>query len=147
MEEVKDEKNSKDKNIKFSINKIKKWAVLTFILLVVLIAYINYRGEYLETIELGKQYLSIFWQNLTYNMATFFINFLLLFIGIYITNRKIKKGLKIFFDAFVALRARYNCFAISIYFASEMRIFPKQLKGASNEYKAICNRRCTRTLH
>ena len=98
MKNVNDVNNSKDKKIKFSINKIKKWAVLVFIILIALVGYINYRGEYLEILELGEQYLSIFWQNLSYNIATLFINFIFLFICIYITNKKIKKGLTLFFE-------------------------------------------------
>ena len=98
MEENKTENNSKDKITKFSISKIKKWVVLAFIVLATIIAYAIYRGEYLETLELGEQYLSVFWQNLTYNVITFSTNFLLLFILIYITNRKIKKGLSPFFE-------------------------------------------------
>ena len=64
MEANKIENNTKDKINKFTISKIKKWIVLVFILLTILITYVNYRGEYLETLELGEKYLSVFWQNI-----------------------------------------------------------------------------------
>ena len=67
-------------------------------LLAVIVIYVIYRGEYLETLELGEQYLSIFWQNLTYRFSTFGITFILLYFILYMTNRSIKKGLAPFFE-------------------------------------------------
>ena len=78
--------------------KARKWIVLAFLLLAFIVIYIIYRGEYLETLELGEEYLSIFWQNITYRFATFGITFVLLYFFIYMTNRSIKKGLKPFFE-------------------------------------------------
>lgn len=78
--------------------KARKWIVLAFLLLAIIILYVIYRGEYLETLELGEQYLSIFWQNLTYRFTTFGITFILLYFILYITNRSIKKGLTPFFE-------------------------------------------------
>ena len=96
MEQVENSKNlQKQTLIKKST---RRWLVLAFLLISVIIAYIIYRGNYLETLELGKQYISIFWQNLTYKLATFGINFVLLFLLIYITNKRIKKGLTAFFE-------------------------------------------------
>ena len=37
--------------------------VLAFILLVLLIGYIYFRGQYLEILEIGEKYTEIFWQN------------------------------------------------------------------------------------
>ena len=76
----------------------RKWIVLAFLIIAVIVAYFIYRGNYLETLELGEQYISIFWQNLIYKLATFGVNFVLLFLLIYITNKRIKKGLKAFFE-------------------------------------------------
>ena len=76
----------------------RKWIVLAFLIITVIVAYFIYRGSYLETLELGKQYISIFWQNLVYKLVTFGINFVILFLLIYITNKRIKKGLKAFFE-------------------------------------------------
>ncbi len=78
--------------------KARKWIVLAFLLLAVIVLYVIYRGEYLETLELGEKYLSIFWQNLTYRFSTFGIMFILLYFILYMTNRSIKKGLTPFFE-------------------------------------------------
>lgn len=79
-------------------NKKRKWIVLAFLLIAVIVGYVIYRGDYLETLELGEQYLSIFWQNVSYQFLTFGINFVVLFLLIYWTNRRIQKGLKPFFE-------------------------------------------------
>ena len=57
--------------------KLRKWIVLAFLVVAIIIGYETYRGNYLETLELGEQYLSIFWQNLSYQIATFAINFVI----------------------------------------------------------------------
>ena len=72
--------------------------VLAFILLVLLIGYIYFRGQYLEILEIGEKYTEIFWQNVKYTAIAFSINFIVLFLLIYLTNLKIKKGLKAFFE-------------------------------------------------
>ena len=73
--------------------------VLLFLALVVIIGYIGLRGEYLELLEIGENYTSVFWQNLTYKATTFGVNFIIIFVVIYLTNKGIKKELKNFFDA------------------------------------------------
>ena len=67
-------------------------------LLTSIVAYIVFRGSYLEMIEIGENYISVFWQNITYITTTLLINFVLIYMMVYITNTKIKKGLKEFFD-------------------------------------------------
>ena len=78
--------------------KSRMYLVLLFLLLTAVVMYVIYRGNYLEILELGENYLPIFWRNIAYTSITFAINFLVLFILIYFTNRKIKNGLKPFFD-------------------------------------------------
>lgn len=80
-------------------NKIRMYIVLAFILFVAIIGYFIFRGEYLEILELGKQYTEIFWKNVNYTAITFGLNFIFLFIVIYWNNNRIKKALKPFFDA------------------------------------------------
>lgn len=92
-------KENTQKNIKEAkVKKTRRWIVLAFLLLAIIVLYVIYRGEYLETLELGEQYLSIFWQNLTYRFATFGISFVILYFLIYMTNKRIKNGLKTFFE-------------------------------------------------
>lgn len=97
QEVSKEEKNIQVKE-KPKKGKARKWVVLAFLLIAIIVLYVIYRGEYLETLELGEQYLSIFWTNLTYRFATFGIIFVLLYFMIYMTNRSIKKGLTPFFE-------------------------------------------------
>ncbi|MCI9178351.1 MAG: UPF0182 family protein [Clostridia bacterium] len=78
--------------------KKRKGIVLIFFILAILVTYVIYRGEYLETLELGEKYLSIYWQNLSYQVLTFGVNFVILYFLIYLTNKRIKKGLRPFFE-------------------------------------------------
>lgn len=97
---IKDEKSSE--NVKTESKPIKRksrmYLVLLFLALTAVVMYVIYRGNYLEILELGENYLPIFWRNIAYMSITFIVNFLVLFILIYLTNRKIKNGLKPFFD-------------------------------------------------
>ena len=69
--------NGKEGN-KQKKSKARMHIVLLFILLVAIVGYIIYRGEYLEILEIGENYLSIFWQNVNYTAITFGINFIIL---------------------------------------------------------------------
>ena len=96
-------KDNKEANKTMQAEKPKKkksrmYLVLLFLLLTALVMYVIYRGNYLEILELGENYLPIFWRNIAYTSITFITNFLVLFILIYFTNRKIKKGLQPFFE-------------------------------------------------
>lgn len=92
------ENTKNDTKEKRKISKKRIWIVLVFIVLALIVGYVTYRGSYLEILELGEQYLSIFWQNISYQVTTFVINFVILFILIYWTNKRIKKGLQPFFE-------------------------------------------------
>ena len=78
--------------------KIRQLLVLAFFAIAIIVSYVTYRGNYLETLELGEQYLNVFWKNVVYQVSTFFTNFIVLFFTIYITNKRIKKGLVPFFE-------------------------------------------------
>ena len=87
-----------NKNVHHKKSKGRMYIVLLFILIVVIVGYVIYRGEYLEILEMGEEYISIFWQNVNYTAITFGINFFVLFIIIYMNNKRIKKALKQFFE-------------------------------------------------
>ena len=87
------------KNNRVKKSKTRMYIVLLFIALVAIVGYVIYRGEYLEILEIGEEYLGIFWQNVNYSALTFGINFVILFIIIYWNNNRIKKALKPFFEA------------------------------------------------
>lgn len=98
MQEEKVEVNTKVKEKQNKKMKIRVILVLIFIVLIGIVAYISYRGNYLETIEIGENFKQVFTQNLTYQYAITGINFVILFITIIFANRSIRKGLKAFFD-------------------------------------------------
>ena len=79
-------------------NKSRMLIVIAFLLLFVAVSYVQLRGSYLEYLELGQEYVQIFYTNLAYRYAIMGINFVFLYIVIYFTNRGIKKGLKPFFE-------------------------------------------------
>lgn len=98
--ELKEEKaqEKKREEIKEKQSKARMYIVLAFVLLTAIVGYIIFRGEYLEILEIGQQYVGIFWQNLNSTAITFGINFVVLFFIIYMNNRKIRKNMKAFFD-------------------------------------------------
>ena len=109
-EEVKDKIDTKEikqdekivdansKETKKKNSKLRMILVILFILLFAAISYIQLRGSYLEYLELGEKYTNIFNTNMMYRYTIMAINFILLYIIVYFTNRGIKKGLKAFFD-------------------------------------------------
>lgn len=78
--------------------KIKVILVIAFIILFVLYSYISYRAGYLQTSEIGEEYLKVFEQNNIYKGKIFIFNFIVIFSILYICNRFIKKEIKVFFD-------------------------------------------------
>ena len=54
-----EEKKREQEKVKKS--KVRTYVVLLFILCAVIIAYIAFRGEYLEILEIGENYIEIFW--------------------------------------------------------------------------------------
>ena len=89
-------KDTKKKNTKNS--KLRMILVIIFLLIFALISYVQLRGSYLEYLELGEKYTSVFYTNLFYRYTIMAVNFVFLYIVIYFTNRGIKKGIKPFFD-------------------------------------------------
>lgn len=90
--------NQKKENIKTKYNKGRMCLVIIFLLLFAGISYITLRGSYLEYLELGEKYLSVFYINIKYKYLIMAVNFILLYLIIYYTNKGIKKGLKPFFE-------------------------------------------------
>ena len=72
--------------------------VLLFILIIVIGTYINLRGEYLEYLEMGEQYVDVFETNLSLKVNVISFSFVIMYIIMYITNKNIKKGLMPFFN-------------------------------------------------
>lgn len=89
------ETKSKNKRIK---NKSRVKLVVLFLVIFAIISYVGLRGSYLEYLELGEKFTSVFFTNITYKYSIMAVNFVLLYFIIYTTNRGIKKGLKPFFE-------------------------------------------------
>ncbi len=100
-ENVMESKYTKENKIEHKKNsKIGRINLVLFFLIVfVIVSYIGLRGSYLEYLELGEKYTSVFFTNITYKYSIMAINFVLLYFIIYLTNRGIKKGLKPFFQS------------------------------------------------
>ncbi len=102
VEQEKVSKSSSEKVEEESVkpkNKYKKRLkiVLAFAFVMAIVAYVLFRGTYLETLEIGEEYISVFWQNVKYMSMTLIINFIVIYIIMYYTNTLIKKGLSEFF--------------------------------------------------
>ena len=97
MQIKKETKNTQEKQSKINI-KTRFFIVLTVAIITVIIGYIAFRGTYLEMLEIGENYRSVFWQNISYMAITLFVNFIVIYTMLYATNIAIKKGLKEFFD-------------------------------------------------
>lgn len=98
MEENKEQQINTKENSKQRKGKTRMVLVLLILLLLAVVSYISYRGNYLKTMEVGQQYVSVMEQNAKYLYATMGVSFVILFFAFYFTTRGIKKGLKKFFD-------------------------------------------------
>ena len=98
IKETPEEKTESKKEQKNKKSKRRMILVLLFVLIFGIISYIQLRGSYLEYLELGEKYTSVFFTNLFYRYTIMAINFIILYIIIYFTNKGIKKGLKPFFE-------------------------------------------------
>ena len=95
---VKTKDNLEQKEKKHKKDKTRMFLVLAFLVLFAGISYIVLRGSYLEYLELGQKYVSVFSTNLKYRYTIMAVNFVVLYLMLYLTNRGIKKGLKPFFE-------------------------------------------------
>ena len=78
--------------------KTRAILVIAFIAIYLVVTYISLRGQYLEYLELGEQYVEKFVKDVQYKYSIMAISFVFLGVILYFTNRGIKKGLKIFFE-------------------------------------------------
>ncbi len=94
------EKEKANKNLETNkqSKKIRKRVVIVISVIAIIIAYIYARGNFLEIKGIGENYLSVFKTDALYTSITFIINFIVLYCAFYLTNKTIKKGLKVFFD-------------------------------------------------
>ncbi len=79
-------------------NKKRVILVIAFLILFAIYLGITLRGEYLKTLEIGQEYLSVFKQNIKFKVAVVLINFVVLYIATYVTTKIIHRGLRKFFE-------------------------------------------------
>ena len=77
---------------------IRRLLVIIFLVLFAIIAYVKFRASYLEFKELGENYLNTFLTKEKYRYNVMIFNFIFVFLIMYFSGRRIKKGLKIFFE-------------------------------------------------
>ncbi len=78
--------------------RIRTALVLAFLAIFSIGMFITCRADYLETLEIGENYLNVFNQNIKYKIFIAISNFIFIFITVFITNLFIKKGLRKFFE-------------------------------------------------
>lgn len=86
------------KNVKTKSSNKRIWVVILFLIVTIIAAFIALRGSYLEKLEIGEKYVSVFWKNFEYKTITILITFATLFFAMFAANKRIAKGLKDFFD-------------------------------------------------
>ena len=79
-------------------SKKRMFIVIVFVLLLTLGLAVMFRGAYLEKLEIGQKYVSVFWKNMQYRTISIVATFTFIFAGIYITNKRISSGLKEFYE-------------------------------------------------
>jgi uncharacterized membrane protein (UPF0182 family) len=72
--------------------------VVLFLTIFSIYTFVALRGEYLQILGIGEEFVQVFEQNMRYKIGTSIANFVFLYLSIYITTLFIKKGLKKFFD-------------------------------------------------
>lgn len=89
----------KNKQKKKLIKKIQTrvWLVIVSIIFFAVLAYISFRGSYLEILGIGEKYSNVLAKKQTYKYGIMAIIFLIVYLSVYITNKAIEKGLKSFF--------------------------------------------------
>jgi len=92
LKEKINDKKSKKKSAK------RRTIVVLFSIVFIIIAYIMYRGNYLEYLEIGKNYIGAFTDQIKYRSITIIVSFIWIFGLMYFTNKRIQKGLKPFFS-------------------------------------------------
>ena len=60
-------------------NRKRLFVVLLVLFITILVAYVIFRGSYLEMLEIGENYVSVYWQNIRYMSLALVINFILIY--------------------------------------------------------------------
>lgn len=105
----------------------RKFIVALFILIILIILYVMFRGAYLEKLEIGEQYISVFRKNLQYKSISLIVTFLVMYILIYITNKRISSALKEFYDDEKKVMPKLPNKSISLIVATLVSLFTSNI--------------------
>ena len=84
QETIMDTANTKDTIKPTKKNyKLRMILVILFLIIFAAVSYVQLRGNYLEYLELGEKYTSVFYTNLMYKYTIMAVNFVFLYIIIY----------------------------------------------------------------
>ena len=80
------------------MKKIRKREIFVILFLIIFAIYsiINIRGEYLQILSIGEQYLEIFKHNLKQRTYVFLASFAIIYLLSYITTAFVKRTKKVF---------------------------------------------------
>lgn len=95
MEEETNKEIKQEKKVNY---KRRVFLVLAFVICLSLFMFVKLRGEYLNILSIGKNFVAIFNKTIKYQYLIMGINFVILFFLIYFTTIFIKRGLKSFFE-------------------------------------------------
>ncbi len=76
----------------------RKLIVIVFFILYILISLIITRAEYLQIKEIGEQYVSIYYTNIVNKYIVMAVSFVISYIVIFLSNKKMRKSLSKFFE-------------------------------------------------
>ena len=79
-------------------NKKRLILVIAFLVVYALYLFVSVRGEYLQMLGIGEEYIEVFKQNIKYKQTVVVFNFAFIYFATYVTTTIIKKGLRKFFE-------------------------------------------------
>lgn len=95
---IQNDNTNKKEKIKTKKKSRRKFIVILFLIVISITLYIMFRGAYLEKLEIGENFVSVFWKNFQYKSISITTTFLIIFIAFYITNKRISSALKDFYE-------------------------------------------------
>ena len=95
---IQNDNTNKKEKIKTKKKSRRKFIVILFLIVISITLYIMFRGAYLEKLEIGENFVSVFWKNFQYKSISITTTFVIIFIAFYITNKRISSALKDFYE-------------------------------------------------
>ena len=74
-------------------SKKRVFVVVLFLIAIAITLFVMFRGAYLEQMEMGEQYLSVFWKNFQYKTISLIVTFLFIII-LTLREKRLRKKLQ-----------------------------------------------------